>query len=163
MLLCVYVGRLDPLKDKSKLICEFPRGNWLSLSRPGWKKGGHQQIRLFLGGACGYLEFSCCPSSPGLPSCTWILSLSNWVLLDLVVLFHVDGQWKSCNREAGIGILPSGCLEKGVASWVNPQVMLILRPADPKLWGPPWRRRNSLPLLSCGTPMELGHLQASQI
>lgn len=40
----MYVGRLDPLKDKSKLICEFPQGNQLSLSEPGWKKGGPQQI-----------------------------------------------------------------------------------------------------------------------
>lgn len=41
-------------------------------------------------------------------------------------------------EKLGIGILPSGCLEKGAASWVNSQVMLILlRPADPKLWGPP--------------------------
>ena len=65
-------------------------------------------------------------------------------------------------EKLGTGIFPSGCLEKGAASWVNPPVILILRPADPKLWGPPWRR-NSLPLLSCGTSMELGHLQASQI
>lgn len=41
-------------------------------------------------------------------------------------------------EKLGIGILPSGCLEKGAASWVNSQIMLILlRPADPKLWGPP--------------------------
>lgn len=58
--------------------------------------------------------------------------------LDLWLFSTLMDNENLATEKLGIGILPSGCLEKGAASWVNSQVTLILlRPADPKLWGPP--------------------------
>lgn len=120
MLLCVYVGRLDTLKDKSKLICEFPQ-NRLSLSGPGWKKGGHQQIQLFLRGGCGYQNSAAVHPPQVCPNAPESSSLSKWVYWTLWFFSMLMDNENLATEKLGIGILPSGCLREVLPLGLTPK------------------------------------------